>query len=257
MSEVLPEGWCNLSLNEVVNHFQNGYAFSAKNYTSAGIPIVSMVHIGLNGIFNSNNKKQKFWDISKKEELSRYIVKSGDIIIAMTDVTPTMELIGRGCLVKSTFDYLLNQRVGLLKTKNDLVYKAYLAYYFNYDYWRLYCIGSSGLGAQANLGTTEILNGNLLLPPLPEQKKIAKILTSVDEVIDTTENQINKLKDLKKGMMNELLTKGIGHTKFKDSAVGRIPVAWECELLDNISLPYTFKNRRSPVSKGDNVGRLH
>jgi len=65
------------------------------------------------------------------------------------------------------------------------------------------------------------------LPPLPEQQKIAKILTSVDEVIETTETQINKLKDLKKGMMNELLTKGIGHTEFKDSAVGRIPVGWE------------------------------
>jgi len=69
------------------------------------------------------------------------------------------------------------------------------------------------------------------IPPLPEQKKIAKILTSVDEVIETTENQINKLKELKKGMMNELLTKGIGHTEFKDSAVGMIPVEWKsCKL---------------------------
>jgi type I restriction enzyme, S subunit len=73
-----------------------------------------------------------------------------------------------------------------------------------------------------------------LLPPLPEQKKIAKILTSVDEVIETTETQINKLKDLKKGMMNELLTKGIGHTEFKDSPVGRIPVGWEVIKLSSI-----------------------
>ena len=69
------------------------------------------------------------------------------------------------------------------------------------------------------------------LPPLPEQIKIAKILSSVDEVIETTETQINKLKDLKKGMMNELLTKGIGHTEFKDSPVGRIPVGWEVKTL--------------------------
>ena len=61
---------------------------------------------------------------------------------------------------------------------------------------------------------------------LPEQNKIASILTSVDEVIEKTQSQIDKLQDLKKGTMNELLTKGIGHTEFKDSELGRIPKSW-------------------------------
>ena len=65
------------------------------------------------------------------------------------------------------------------------------------------------------------------IPPLPEQKKIASILTSVDEVIENTQKQIDKLQDLKKATMNELLTKGIGHTEFKDSELGRIPKSWE------------------------------
>ncbi|MBF0383453.1 MAG: restriction endonuclease subunit S [Magnetococcales bacterium] len=65
------------------------------------------------------------------------------------------------------------------------------------------------------------------IPPLPEQQKIAAILTSVDNVIEKTEAQINKLQDLKRGMMQELLTRGIGHTQFKDSPVGRIPVGWD------------------------------
>lgn len=64
------------------------------------------------------------------------------------------------------------------------------------------------------------------IPPLPEQKKIASILTSVDEVIENTQKQIDKLQDLKKATMNELLTKGIGHTEFKDSELGQIPKGW-------------------------------
>ncbi|MBU1565088.1 MAG: restriction endonuclease subunit S [Proteobacteria bacterium] len=72
------------------------------------------------------------------------------------------------------------------------------------------------------------------LPPLSEQKKIASILTSVDDVIEKTEAQISKLQDLKKGMMTELLTKGIGHTEFKDSPVGRIPVGWEVKTVKNL-----------------------
>ena len=73
-------------------------------------------------------------------------------------------------------------------------------------------------------------------PPLPEQKKIASILTSVDEVIENTQRQIDKLQELKKATMNELLTKGIGHTEFKDSELGRIPKSWEVRDLVSVSL---------------------
>jgi type I restriction enzyme S subunit len=78
------------------------------------------------------------------------------------------------------------------------------------------------------------------IPALREQKKIASILTSVDEVIETTQQQIEKLQDLKRGTINELLTKGIGNTEFKASEVGKIPKTWEvkklqdcCELITN------------------------
>ena len=74
---------------------------------------------------------------------------------------------------------------------------------------------------------------NIIFPPLSEQKKIASILTSVDEVIEKTQSQINKIQDLKKATMNELLTKGIGHTEFKDSELGRIPKNWEIGRFDN------------------------
>lgn len=73
-----------------------------------------------------------------------------------------------------------------------------------------------------------------LTPPLPEQQKIASILTSVDDVIEKTQSQIKKLQDLKKGTMNELLTRGIGHTEFKDSPVGWIPREWEVKTVGEI-----------------------
>ncbi|MDA9927009.1 restriction endonuclease subunit S [Amylibacter sp.] len=78
------------------------------------------------------------------------------------------------------------------------------------------------------------LRQKVSLPPLPEQKKITSILTSVDDVIETTQKQIDKLQDLKKATMNELLTKGIGHTEFKDSELGRIPKSWEVKRLGDL-----------------------
>lgn len=72
------------------------------------------------------------------------------------------------------------------------------------------------------------------IPPLPEQKKIASILNSVDDVIKITQKQIDKLLDLKKASINQLMMKGIGHTEFKDSELGRIPKSWKITTLGNI-----------------------
>ena len=84
------------------------------------------------------------------------------------------------------------------------------------------------------ISSKEVSKFKLPVPPLAEQKKIASILTSVDEVIENTQKQIEKLQDLKKATMNELLTKGIGHTEFKDSELGRIPKSWEILKADDL-----------------------
>ena len=73
------------------------------------------------------------------------------------------------------------------------------------------------------------------IPPLSEQKKIAEILTSMDETVDKKQEIIGKKKMLKKGLVQELLTHGIGHKKFKKTEIGEIPVDWEDLNLDNIS----------------------
>jgi type I restriction enzyme S subunit len=90
-------------------------------------------------------------------------------------------------------------------------------------------------GAQPFVSVGEIEGKILRIPPLDEQKKIAEILTTVDKVIVNTEAEISKLEGLKKATMNELLTKGIGHTEFKETEIGRIPKRWNVELLDKLT----------------------
>lgn len=69
------------------------------------------------------------------------------------------------------------------------------------------------------------------LPPLPEQKKIAEILSTVDEAIEKVDEAITKTERLKKGLMQELLTKGIGHNEFKHTEIGMIPKGWDVVRL--------------------------
>lgn len=93
----------------------------------------------------------------------------------------------------------------------------------------------TGDGARNGLNLSILKDINVLFPPLKEQQRIAEILSTVDSQIDDTDKLIEKTKELKKGLMQRLLTKGIGHSEFKKSEVGEIPVEWTVERLIDIS----------------------
>lgn len=81
------------------------------------------------------------------------------------------------------------------------------------------------------INSKELSNLSISLPPIIEQKKIAEILTTVDEAIEKTARIIEKTKDLKKGLTHKLLTTGIGHRRFKKTEIGEIPEEWKvCKL---------------------------
>ncbi|RLE15094.1 restriction endonuclease subunit S [Candidatus Aerophobetes bacterium] len=92
-------------------------------------------------------------------------------------------------------------------------------------------------GTQGNLNTTLVGKTFVALPPLQEQKAIADVLSAVDDVIQKTDEVIAKTERLKKGLMQELLTRGIGHKEFKDTEIGRIPKEWEVVRLKEVVLP--------------------
>ena len=79
-----------------------------------------------------------------------------------------------------------------------------------------------------NLSQEKFLTLGLSTPPLGEQRKIAAILSSVDDVIEATQAVIDQLQVVKKAMMAELLTRGLPgrHTLFKQTEIGEVPEEW-------------------------------
>ena len=75
------------------------------------------------------------------------------------------------------------------------------------------------------------------LPPLPEQRKIAAILSSVDDAIEKTQAVIDQVQVVKRGLMQELLTRGLPgrHTRFKQTEIGRIPEEWQLKRLSEVA----------------------
>lgn len=148
--------------------------------------------------------------------------ESGDIVI--TREAP----MGEACIIPAGFECCLGQRMVLLKSNTNLVVSKYLLYALLSDFVQLQIKLNGGTGTTvSNLRIPYLENLSIPIPPLPEQQKIADILSTVDEHISETESLIEKTKVLKQGMMQRLLTKGIGHTEFKDTEIGRIPVEWE------------------------------
>ena len=102
-------------------------------------------------------------------------------------------------------------------------------------------MSQGGIMSGLNAGIVRTLE--LPLPPLPEQKKIAAILSSVDEAIQATQLVIDQTRRVKEGLLQDLLTHGLpGHTRFKQTEIGEIPEGWE------------VATGRELAGKGDLVG---
>ncbi len=242
MSEVIPEGWKFAPLGEYAK-LQGGNAFKSEQFAEIGIPLIRISNIKSDGRVDLSETVH----YKESPSLDKFKVFYGDVLLAMSGATT-----GKIGTYKSKQCSYLNQRVGRFCPNEQKLHSIFLSQIVQgITFSKQVLIDAIG-GAQPNISSSQVEKIFFCFPPLPEQKKIASILTSVDEVIENTQKQIDKLQDLKKATMNELLTKGIGHTEFKDSELGRIPKSWEVvELKDYLTfISYGFTNPMPETSDG-------
>jgi len=122
---------------------------------------------------------------------------------------------------------------GLAAIRSINVYGKFLYYYLKNNIDRLKA-SSSGSTFKA-VSKNSIMEFKVALPPLPEQQKIAEILSTADNAIDNVNEQIILTEKLKKGLMQKLLTRGIGHNRFKMTEIGEIPEEWGISKLGDVT----------------------
>ena len=226
MSSSVPEGWAENSVGVFVKSKSLGT-------TRRGIGLNNSLLIKMGNLSAGRINYNKTEYVENGEDLKPLTLSYGDFLF---NTRNTPELVGKvsNFLDRNTKAVFDNNLLRLRFRKDiDSIYMGYL---FNLERTvqslKKIVAGTTSVAA---IYWNDLHQLKIVIPPLPEQQKIAAILTSVDNVIETTQAQIDKLKDLKTGMMQELLTKGIGHSEFKDSPVGRIPVGWEVKRLRDLA----------------------
>lgn len=200
----IPEEWDVVKLGDYID-FKNGFAFSSGNYSETGKIVIRMSNISTDGTLNVNNSNIKFIPDHIFDDLSDFTLRKGDLIMSMTDVTKDLAIVGRTSVIDKDNAYILNQRVGRIRTLEGLDYK-FLHHLTNSDFY-LNKIHEKVTGsAQYNLSTEHIKRSLIVLPQISEQKEIAEILSAVDEKISVNKKLKEKLVLLKKGLMQDLLS---------------------------------------------------
>ena len=140
----------------------------------------------------------------------------------------------RGTAALVLCELCTNQSVALLKGDPGKLDTIYLLHNFAFRYEELR--SRSAGGGRAGLSKQLLEQVPIPLPPVPEQTKMAEVLSTVDRAIEETEALIAKQQRIKTGLMQDLLTRGIDEHgnlrseqfhEFKDSPLRRIPVEWD------------------------------
>jgi type I restriction enzyme S subunit len=102
-------------------------------------------------------------------------------------------------------------------------------------------------GIMSGLNASIVKSLIVPLPALPEQKKIAAILDSVDDAIQATQAVIDQTRKVKQGLLQQLLTQGIGHTRFKQTEIGKIPESWQVLPAEEVCDVVIDCKNRTPI----------
>lgn len=250
MSEMTPKNdkFIDLRLSEIVD-LHHGYQFRDEDFVSDGIPVIKIGNVKGSGL---DLTSVTCVDESRLEEFSDVVIKNGDILMSLTGN------VGRVVVVDGlNHPVFQNYRVGKFEPLTSEIDRGFLACLLSsetlFDQLEQY----SNQSAQANFGKQDLNKLKVTVPSnIDKQKKIAKILTTIDNLIEQTQALIDKYTAIKQGMMADLFTRGIdlsgtretnpnhGQLRpsfeeapelYKETELGWVPKGWVVVSLEDVA----------------------
>ncbi len=215
----------------------SGYAFKSSDFKKVpGIPIIKIKNIknGDLDLSDCEYVEESFLKLNEKFHVNR-----NDILISLTGshLTQPNSVVGRISLYKYFFPALLNQRAGKILPDKSLIDTFYLYSYLSQDSIKeTIALKARGAANQANISPGDVEDTDILLPPLPTQRKIASILSAYDDLIENNLKRIKLLEELAQRTYEEWFVKfTISGKKLKLNVGTGLPEGWEKKKLGEIA----------------------
>ena len=179
-----------------------------------------------------NERRVRFISGLKEKDIKKHLIHKGDILFSHINSDPHL---GKTGIAKCNYSDLLHGMNLLLIRPNPKVFEPqFLDFVFQfYREKGVFIKICSRAVNQSSINQARMKSLEIPLPPLPEQKKIAHILSTVQQAIEEQERIIQTTTELKKTLMQKLFTEGLNGEPQKETEIGLVPESWEVvELSD-------------------------
>ena len=228
----IPVDWEATTIGELVAdntlRLQNGFPCGNHNQEGRGIPHLRPFNVDSDGDISLDTIKY----IETDRDLERYLLAQGDVIFNNTN---SEKLVGKTAYWGRPGRHVLSNHMTIVRVLDESVIDPfYLARHLHkrwYDgFYRGVCRRHVN---QASISLTRLKGVPIVLPPLPEQRRIAHVLSTIQRAIAAQDDLIAAAREVKRSLMQRLFTYGPGvePVPTKETEIGEIPEQWEVVRL--------------------------
>jgi type I restriction enzyme S subunit len=185
--------------------FSNGYAFYKDGYSEDGNIVIDLGNISesSNLIMTGKEKyvSELLYDDKKKFHLNKY-----DVIVAMTDMTSRLGILAKVALIDESNKYILNQRVGRLRSKIDYIDHCFVYASLSNEEFRNEMKTKAKGAVQIYYNTKDILEYEVTIPPQKEVQAFSKIIKPIIDLRFSLNNQNTKLREARDILLPKLMS---------------------------------------------------
>ncbi|WP_299022183.1 restriction endonuclease subunit S [uncultured Photobacterium sp.] len=235
---MVPNGWRHLKLPEFA-WFQEGPGLRKWQFTDSGCKVINITNI-VNGYLDLAKTERHISEEELNAKYKHFLCNAGDIVIASSGNSYCKH----GIVREQDLPLVMNTSVIRFKPLDNCDYE-FLNQFLKSKYLKQQIDVLITGGAQPNFGPAHLKQIELNLPPINEQRIIAKVLSTWDKAITTTEKLIATSKQQKKALMQQLLT---GKKRLVNPKTGKaFEGVWEDKKLKQC---VAFQNgRRKPIKQ--------
>ena len=163
-----------------------------------------------------------------EDEIPRYRLQHNDILFARIGATT-----GKSFLVKHPPDSVFASYLIRLRT-SESVSPDFLFYFFNSGFYWSQVNANKFASLKGGINGAILSELRVIMPPLPEQKKIAAVLSKIQQGIELEAALARNARELKSATMRRLFSAGLRSEDQKETPVGLIPESWDIASLETL-----------------------